>query len=46
MGDVSGSQRCLSPVHPQYQKYLCFQVGDLKFRYLVLPFGLMSALGV
>ena len=31
------------PIHPQYQKYLCFQVGDLKFRYLVLPFGLMSA---
>ena len=31
------------PIHPQFQKYLCFQVGDLKFRYLVLPFGLMSA---
>ena len=31
------------PIHPQYQKYLCFQVGDLKFRHLVLPFGLMSA---
>ena len=31
------------PIHPQYQIYLCFQVGDVKFRYLVLPFGLMSA---
>ena len=24
------------PIHPQYQKYLCFQVRNLKFRYLVL----------
>ena len=33
------------PIHPQYQKYLCFQVGDLKFRYLVLPFGLCRIRG-
>ena len=31
------------PIHPDYQKYLCFQVGNLRFRFLVLPFGLMSA---
>ena len=31
------------PIHPDSQIYLCFQVGDKRFRYLVLPFGLSTA---
>ena len=31
------------PIRASSQVYLCFQVGDKRYRYLVLPFGLMSA---
>ena len=31
------------PIHERSQQFLCFQVGNRRFRYLVLPFGLMSA---
>ena len=31
------------PMRPASQVYLCFQVGIRSFRYLVLPFGLMSS---
>ena len=31
------------PIHDRSQQFLCFQVGNRRFRYLVLPFGLMSA---
>ena len=31
------------PIHPDSQIYLCFQVGDERFRYMVLPFGLSTA---
>ena len=30
------------PIHTASQKYLCFQVGNKRYRYLVVPFGLNS----
>ena len=29
------------PIHPESRRYLCFQVGKVCYKYLVLPFGLM-----
>ena len=31
------------PMRPQSQVFLCFQLGDKRYRFRVLPFGLMSA---
>ena len=31
------------PINPAFRIYLCFQVGNRRFMYLVLPFGLSTA---
>ena len=31
------------PIHPNFQNFLAFQVGDRKFKYRAMPFGLSSA---
>ena len=31
------------PIHPNFQNFLAFQVGDRRFKYVAMPFGLSSA---
>ena len=31
------------PINPAFSIYLCFQVGNRRFMYLVLPYGLSTA---
>ena len=44
VGDVAGLVRRLPscPIRKECQKFLCFQVGNSRYMYLVLPFGLNS----
>ena len=31
------------PIHPRFQKYLCFNVGDRCYQFTALPFGIATA---